>query len=380
MAETIQCEVLIVGGGIAGASLGYRLAPHRKVVVLERESAPGYHATGRSAAGLSENLGTRTVRALTALSRPFFEAPPHGFSDAALLKRRPWLVVARADQRELFEAQLAEARVSCPAIELVDADAAVKLFPLLDRAYIAQAFLEPGAADLDVDAILQGYLRGLRARDGTLVTDAEVLAAHRRNCGWRVETKTAAYEAPVLVNASGAWADETARLAGARPIGLVPKRRTAMIVTPPDGIDVSAWPELDDVGDEFYMKPEAGKLLLSPSDETPSPPTDARPDEMDIATAVDRIERVTTLKVRRIERSWAGLRSFVPDRNPVAGFDPEADGFFWLAGQGGAGIQTSAGLSQAAASLILDTEWPALLAARGVTADKLSPARLRRTP
>lgn len=380
MAETVQCEVLIVGGGIAGASLGYRLAPHRKVIVLEREAAPGYHATGRSAAGLSENLGTRPIRALTALSRPFFAAPPRGFTDVALMKRRPWLVVARADQHEAFEAHLAEARASCPAIELVEAEAAVKLFPLLDSTYVAQAFLEPEAADLDVDAILQGYLRGLRAHGGMLATNADVLSAQRHGGIWCVETKTAVYEAPVLVNAGGAWADETACLAGVQPIGLVPKRRTAVIVAPPDGIDVSGWPELDDVGDEFYLKPEAGKLLLSPSDETPSPPTDAQPDEMDIAVAIDRIERVTTLKIRRIERSWAGLRSFVPDRNPVMGFDPEAGGFFWLAGQGGAGIQTSAGLSQAATSLILNTEWPALLTERGVTADTLSPARLRRTP
>jgi D-arginine dehydrogenase len=375
----VRCEVLIVGGGIAGASLGYRLAPHRTVIVLEREAAPGYHSTGRSAAGLSENLGTRPIRALTALARPFFEAPPKGFADTPLLKRRPWLFIARADQHETFEVQLAEARASCPAIELVDADAAVKLFPLLDRAYVAQAFLEPDATDLDVDAILQGYLRGLRAYGGTLVTDAEVQAAQRRGGAWRVDTKTTSYEAPVLVNAGGAWADETARLAGVRPIGLVPKRRTAMIIAPPEGMDVSGWPEIDDVGDEFYLKPDAGKFLLSPSDETPSPPTDAQPDEMDIAIAVDRIERATSLKVRRVERSWAGLRSFVADRTPVFGFDPDAPGFFWLAGQGGAGIQTSAGLSQAAAGLILDTEWPAPLSARGVTPATFSPARLRRT-
>lgn len=379
MSETVECDILIVGGGIAGASLAYRMAPHRRVVVLERESASGYHSTGRSAAGLSENLGTRPIRALTALSRPFFEAPPQGFTDAPLLKRRPWLFIARADQRGAFEAQLADARESCPAVAVLGADAALGLFPLLARDYVAHAFLEPEAADLDVDAILQGYLRGLRANGGTLATGAEVVALSKRGERWHAETKTGAYAAPILVNAGGAWADETARLAGVAPIGLVPKRRTAMIIAPPDGIDVSAWPELDDVGDEFYLKPEAGKFLLSPSDETPSPPTDAQPDEMDVAIAVDRIERATTLKVRRIERSWAGLRSFVADRTPVAGFDPAAEGFFWLAGQGGAGIQTSAGLSQTAAGLILGAEWPALLSARGVTAATFSPARLRRT-
>ncbi|MGE0094787.1 MAG: NAD(P)/FAD-dependent oxidoreductase [Alphaproteobacteria bacterium] len=380
MPQPIQCDVLIVGGGIAGASLGYRLAPHRKVVVLERESAPGYHSTGRSAAGLSENLGTRPIRALTALSRPFFATPPKGFADVPLMRPRPWLFIARADQRAEFESHLAEARETCPAITELDSDAAVKLFPLLHRDYIDRAFLEAEATDLDVDAILQGYLRGLRAHDGTLVTDAEVLRAERQNGAWRVDTKAASYTAPVLVNAGGAWSDETARLAGVKPVGLVPKRRTAMIVAPPNDVDVSRWPEIDDVGNEFYVKPEAGKFLLSPSDETPSAPTDAQPDEMDIAIAVDRLEQAMTFKVRRIERSWAGLRSFVADRTPVFGFDPGVEGFFWLAGQGGAGIQTSAGLSQAAASLILGTDWPALLATRSITPATFSPARLRSNP
>lgn len=369
-----------MGGGIAGASLAYRLAPHRKVILLEREAAPGYHSTGRSAAGLSENLGTRPIRALTALSRPFLAAPPKGFADAPLMKPRPWLFIARADQRDAFESHLAEARETCPVITELDADAAVKLFPLLRRDYVDRAFLEAEATDLDVDAILQGYLRGLRAQGGTLTADAEVLGIARDGALWRAATKSSTYAAPVLVNAGGAWSDETARLAGVQPIGLVPKRRTAMIVAPPDGADVSRWPEIDDVGGEFYVKPEAGKFLLSPSDETPSLPTDAQPDEMDIAIAVDRMERAMTFKVRRIERSWAGLRSFVADRTPVFGFDPGAEGFFWLAGQGGAGIQTSAGLSQAAASLILGTEWPTSLSARDVTPATFSPARFRSNP
>ncbi len=380
MPQAIQCDVLIVGGGIAGASLGYRLASHRKVILLEREAAPGYHSTGRSAAGLSENLGTRPIRALTALSRPFLQNPPQGFTETALMRPRPWLFVARQDQRAEFESHLAEARETCPAITEIDADAAVKLFPLLKRDYVDRAFLETEATDLDVDAILQGYLRGLRAQGGTLVTSAEVVGITRDSGLWRATTRAGDYAAPVLVNAGGAWSDETARLAGVKPVDLVPKRRTAMIVAPPDGVDVSRWPEIDDVGGEFYVKPEAGKFLLSPSDETPSPPTDAQPDEMDIAIAVDRLEQAMTFKVKRIERSWAGLRSFVADRTPVFGFDPDAEGFFWLAGQGGAGIQTSAGLSQAAASLILGTEWPALLSTRGVTEATFSPARLRSNP
>ena len=372
-------DVIIIGGGIAGASLGFRLAGHRKTLVLERESDPGYHSTGRSAAGLSENLGTRIVRALTTLGRAFLESPPAGFSDAPLMRPRPWLFIARADQEDDYRRELTEARLSAPSVHEVSREEALRRFPLLEPSYLAHAFVEPTATDLDVDAILQGYLKGLRAAGGKIVPDAEVLGLARDGERWIVETRAGTFRAPVIVNAAGAWADQVAEKAGARPIGLVPKRRTAIIVPAPDGIDLSTWPELDDVGGEFYVKPEAGKFLVSPSDETPSEPTDAQPDDLDVALAVDRLERATTLRVRRVEHRWAGLRSFVADREPVIGFDAQAPGFFWLAGQGGAGIQTSPGLSETAAGLILGRPWPELLSRRGIEPHHLSPERLART-
>jgi D-arginine dehydrogenase len=371
-------DVIVVGGGIAGSSIGFRLAPDRRVLVLERESAPGYHSTGRSAAGLSENLGTRVVRALTTLGRPFMEAPPPGFTGAPLMRPRLWLFIARADQADDYARELAEARESAPSVHEVSREEALRRFPLLDPAYVARAFVEPTATDLDVDAILQGYLKGLRAAGGRLVSDAEVLAIARNGDRWIVETRAGTFRAAVVVNAAGAWAEHVAALAGVRPIGLVPKRRTAIIVPAPEGTDPSAWPELDDVGGEFYVKPEAGKFLVSPSDETPSEPTDAQPDDLDVALAVDRLERATTLRVKRVEHRWAGLRSFVADREPVVGFDAQAPGFFWLAGQGGAGIQTSPGLSETAAGLILGRPWPGLLSRRGIEARHLSPERLAR--
>lgn len=376
MAEGLgDWDVLIVGGGIAGASLAYRLAPHRRVAVLEREAQPGYHTTGRSAASLSENLGSPVIRALTALTRPFLAAPPAGFSPVALMAPLGWLFVARADQREAYEASLAEAKASAPHARELGRAGALALHPLLDPDYLAHAYIEPDAMALDVDAILQAYYRGFRASGGRLIADAEVRAIGREDGIWRLDTAAGTIRAPVIVNAAGAWADRVAALAGVKSIGLVPKRRTAMILDVPAGVNNAHWPEIDCVAGEFYLKPEAGKFLASPCDETPSEPTDAQADELDIAICVERIERATTLKVRRVERRWAGLRSFVADRNPVAGFAPEAEGFFWLAGQGGAGIQTSAGLSETARGLILGRKWPALLTERGIAPADLSPAR-----
>lgn len=369
----MNCDLAIVGGGIAGASIAYRMAPHCSVTLLERESQPGYHSTGRSAAGLSETLGAPAIRALTRLGRAFLDSPPEGFTEAPLTRRRGWLFVGRADQVGDYDALCAEAG---DGLEILDPAEAERLFPILRPGYAAHAALDPLACDLDVDAIHKGYLRGARAAGATLLTDTEVGAISRRGGVWRIETPAGRIEAPIVVNAAGAWADALALRAGVRPIGLVPRRRTALILDPPEGMDPTDWPELDDVGEGFYLKPEAGKLLASPADETPMAAQDAQPDEMDIAVCVERIQQATVLQVRRIEHSWAGLRSFVADRVPVVGFDEEAEGFFWLAGQGGAGIQTSPGLSEAAAALLRGQDWPAALSQFGLEPAALSPARL----
>ncbi|MEN8197687.1 MAG: FAD-binding oxidoreductase, partial [Pseudomonadota bacterium] len=200
---------------------------------------------------------------------------------------------------------------------------------------------------------------------------------HTQGGGWIVDTPAGRFQAPVLVNAAGAWADEVAELTGLRPAGLTPKRRTVMLIDPPEGIDISAWPMTLDADEELYFKPDAGKLLLSPADETPSPPCDAQPEELDIAIAIDRLEKMTSLDVRRPSHKWAGLRTFAPDKTLIAGFDPDMDGFFWLAGQGGYGIQTSPSMGRIASALVAGDKFPPDLAALGLDKDVLGVERLR---
>jgi D-arginine dehydrogenase len=371
-----DCDVLVIGAGIAGASAGWAAAEHARVILLERESAPGYHSTGRSAAIYTETYGNRVIRGLTVATGPFLRDPPPGFADHALLSPRGVLLIATEDQHPLIEREHRMAMELGAAIRLLDGEAARRIVPVLRGDYVASALHEPDAADMDVHAIHRGFLRGLHARGGRLVTGAEVTALERRRGLWSVRTAAGDFVAPLLVNAAGAWADALAGLAGLDRIGLVPRRRTALTFDPPDGVDNAAWPLCGDVGERFYFKPEAGRFLASPADETPSPPCDAQPEEIDLAVAVERIETATTMRVRRILRKWAGLRSFVADRTPVAGFDPRANGFFWLAGQGGYGIQTCTALAQCAAALLRGRDLPASVRDRGVSATDLAPGRL----
>jgi len=365
----------IVGAGIAGASAGFHLARAGKTLLIERESQPGYHSTGRSAALYTETYGNRVIRALTIASRPFFEAPPPGFSEHPLLTPRGTMVIARADQRAKLEAALAESQAILPSVAGIDGGRAAALCPALRPDYLDSAFYEEDARDMDVHAIHQGYLRGFRAAGGRLVCDAEVLGLARKGAGWRIETRAGIFTAGVVINAAGAWADVLARMAGARPVGLVPKRRTAATIEPPAGGDFRRWPAVIDVDEQFYWKPDAGQLLISPADETPVEPQDVQPEEMDVALCVDRVERATTLAIRRVARKWAGLRSFVKDKTPVLGFAPDAPGFFWLAGQGGYGIMTSPAMGRIAAALAQGKPMPADIAARSITAADLAPQR-----
>ena len=339
-------DVLIVGAGIAGSSVAFELAPHCDVVLLEREAQPDYHSTGRSAAMLSTTYGAPPVRALARASYEFFAAPPPGFSETALLSPRGMLHLARQDQLAALDA------AHSAAVRRLDRAAVCDLVPLLDPAYVASGLLEADAMAIDVAALHQGYLRGLR-RQGRLVTDAEVTAIARTAAGWRIETTAGGFRAGVLVDAAGAWADGLAGMAGVAPIGLVPKRRTAILIEPPDGLDPSPWPMVIDLDERFYMKPEGKMLLVSPADETPVPPCDVQPEEIDVAHAVARYEEVTGRTVRRIGHRWAGLRSFVADHLPVAGPDPDVPDFVWLAGQGGAGIMTAPALARIAAAQII---------------------------
>jgi D-arginine dehydrogenase len=372
-AET--ADVVVIGAGIAGASAAASLAADCRVVVLERESFPGMHSTGRSAALFSEIYGSAPVRALSRASRDFLYDPPTGFAEAPLVRNRGALHVASSGQLAALDAFAALPDVA-PAVERLSGEQARALCPILRPDYVAAGVLETGSADIDVDALHQAWLKELRAKGGRLIVDAEAAALVRQGGGWRVETPAGAFEAPVVINAAGAWADVVAGLAGVRAIGLQPCRRTGVIVEAPEGSESDRWPMVIDVDEQWYLRPDAGALMLSPADETPCPPCDAQPEELDIAIAVDRVMAATTLDVRRVRRSWAGLRSFVADRTPVAGFADDAPGFFWLAGQGGYGIQTAPAMGRLAAALVRGAGVPAAVAAHGVAAADLAPGRL----
>lgn len=367
-------DVVVLGAGMAGASLAAELAPHRRVLLLEMEDRPGRHATGRSAAMFFERYGNATVRALTRASRAFLEHPPEGFADTPLMSPRSALFVADAPRLHALQAML-DAPDDGPPLVALDAAQTLAACPILDPAWVAAGVLDTTGHDLDVAAIHQGCLRAARRAGARLVTGALDMRIERTGGHWRVHSRVGVVDADVVVNATGAWADEVARLAGARPVGLQPMRRTALMLSAPEGHDLRGWPLVIDVDEQFYFKPDAGQLLLSPANEDPMPPCDVAPEELDIAIAVDRFETATTVTVRRVNHRWAGLRSFVADRSPVAGFDVDAPGFFWLAGQGGYGIQMAPALARAAAGLLLHDRLPADLLAQGVSADALAPGR-----
>ncbi len=372
-----ECDFLVVGAGIAGASAGYELAARGAVVVLERESQPGYHTTGRSAAFYAPAYGNATIRALTLGAKSFFDAPPPGFCDHPLLTPRGAVFVGRADQRAALETLYRETKAALDEVRLLDAATTCDLVPALRPEYAAGGVSDPVATDIDVHGLHQGFLKGLKGRGGIVVCDAEVRGLERTGGRWVADTPAGRFAAPTLIDAAGAWCDVVAEMAGVEPVGLVPKRRTVLTFDGPAGVDCAAWPLTVDVDEQFYFKPESGRLLASPADETPMPPCDVQPDDLDIAIAIDRLQRATTLAVPRIVSKWAGLRSFVADKTPTVGYDDKVEGFFWLAGQGGYGIQTAPSMGRVACALACGEDIPPDLADHGVTAAALAPARLR---
>jgi D-arginine dehydrogenase len=321
-------------------------------------------------------LGNPLVRALTLASRSFVDGPPDGFADVRLGHRRPILVHARADELPALDA-LDEAISPFAELERVGEAEILDFCPVLrvgDDGAVA-ALVDREAIKLDSDALLQGYARTVRHNRGEVVTGARVASLSRESGAWSVVTERGdRFSAPIVVNAAGSWADEVAGLAGAMPLGLQPKRRTIITFDGPEGVDVSGWPFVKTVGEELYFAPESGRLFASPMDEVPSEPTDAQPDDYEVALAAHRVEQRTTMQVKRVVHKWAGLRTFAPDKIPVAGFAPDAEGFFWLAGQGGFGLQTSPAMAAIAASLIADAAWPVA----EVTPEELSPRRFLR--
>lgn len=373
----MNTRFLIIGGGIAGASAGYALAEYGEVVLVEREAQCGYHTTGRSAALLTEAWETALVRRITAAGRGFFESPPSEFSSVPLVQPRPIMLIGRSDQREAVDSSAADARENVASARLIDGDEATEFCPVLRPGYVDRAVLEPGGRAVDVDALLQGFLRGIRRRGGRVLTGSPVTRIRGDGSGWRVQAGEHEIGAEVLVNAAGAWADRVAALADVSPIGLQPMRRTAFTFAPPTGLDVREWPAVVDIDEQFYFMPEGVQLLGSLAEQTAMEPHDVRHEEIDVAVAIDRIQEATTLEIRSIQRAWAGLRTFTPDRVPVVGPDPDHPTFFWLAGQGGFGIMTSPGMASIATSLIIDGDMPQSLVAIGIEAAPLLPDRFR---
>lgn len=360
---------------MAGASIGATLAAEALVLVVEREAQPGYHSTGRSAAVFSETYGPPQVQALSRASRRFFEDPPDGFCDHPILTDRGMIMLAREGQSDSLDRFLDENRGTARRLS---ADEVRRTVPIVRPDGLLGGASEPDCRDIDVAALHQGYLRLLRHRGGRLAADVALPSIVRDGEAWRVELAGEAYAAGAIVNAAGAWGDEIARQCGVQPLGLTPKRRTALTVDAPPGLDISAWPVVVDIDEAFYFKPEAGHLLLSPADATPSPPTDAQAEEIDVATAIDRVQQAADIPVNRIRHRWAGLRTFAPDGVPVAGWDGDAEGFFWLVGQGGYGIQTAAALAECAAALAMGAEISQDMTDQGVDASRLSPSRFRK--
>lgn len=358
-------DVIVIGGGIAGISAAAELARSAKVTVIEAEPQLGYHATGRSAAIFIRNYGNATLRALNAAAYPALAGDLLGDS---MLSPRGEVMLARDEDLPVLEDYLD----GSTGIERLTAQQATELVPVLRTDQIAAAMLEQDAQGIDVDRLLQGYARQLRARGGVIETGSRVTAIKRDGTGWRVEAGGQVFTAGTVVNAAGGWADQVAQMAGVRPVGLVPKRRSAVIMAVPAGIDPDGWPLFGSIAETWYAKPEAGRLMISPADEDPVEPGDIHADDMVLAEGLDRFSQMVDLPLVRPSHSWAGMRSFVADKTPVVGKDPDAPGFFWLAGQGGYGVQTSPALACLTAALCLGE--PPALAADVVAA--LAPERL----
>jgi D-arginine dehydrogenase len=362
-------DFLIIGGGVAGLSAGAALARHGRVLLLEAEDSLGVHSSGRSATFSHFGIGGAAVRALTAHSRSFFLSPSDGFE--ALARISPALFIAneamlpQLDELERITRSLTE------ACERLAPDDIARFCPAVRTApdVVVAGFVHLEGLRLEPHALLQGYARAIRAGGGQVITGARIARIAR---GWRVETEQGhTCEAPVLINAAGAWADRISAMAGVRPLGLTPLRRTIIVFDPPAGLEVRDWPFVKTAVDYLYFLPDAGRLLASPVDENPEDPCDAQPDEYDMAVAAHRVTEFTTLEVRRITHRWAGLRTFSADRVPVAGFDPEALGFFWLAGQGGYGLQTAPAMAEIVEALVTGGNWPDV----GVHREEITPDR-----
>ena len=367
-------DFAVIGAGIAGASAAYELSRHGSVAILEMEQTPGHHTTGRSAALYTEAYESGPVRLLVLASRRHLEAPPDGFADRPLLSPLATLFIARPDQLSTLDAIEDDVAGIVP-VERLDARQTLHLCPQLRPDYVAGGLIETNSMEIDVHGLHQGFLRGARRRGAEVTTGTAVNRIAAGTAGVTVHTTRGAVSAGHVINAAGAWCDHVAMMAGARPKGLQPYRRTALTFDVPSGVDISGWPMVVDADEQFYFKPERTQFMGSLAEETPMPPHDVHPEEIDVALAIKRINTATTFAIRHVRSTWAGLRTFAPDRRPVVGADPDVERLFWLAGQGGYGIMTSPAMADLTASLITASPLPSELQAVGFDPATVSPRR-----
>ncbi|MFC3051842.1 NAD(P)/FAD-dependent oxidoreductase [Kordiimonas pumila] len=371
----MQADIIIVGGGIAGISAAYFISKYASVVVVERETAIGTHSSSRTAGQFTVGIYADTMRRLAKASRSFLETPPAGFADYPLLSPRGCLTVGRRDQQDKLDKLYDYLDEAGAALRRVSGEEALSLFPALRPENVHCGVYEENAMDIDVDLLLQSYAKGAKANGAKILTNIQVNSIRRTSGKWAVETPDEAISAPLLLNASGAWTDEVGKLAGLPPIGLTPCRRTAFTFASPDNQDVSQWPHVSNADYKWYLHPESHGFMGSPVDTVPTPPSDVYPDDMDVAQGIYNIEQDTIFQIRRPTGTWAGLRSFMADKNPVLGTRPDAEGFYWLAGHGGCGVLTSPALGQAAASLLLNSDLPEEQKSLGISVAALAPDR-----
>ena len=366
-------RVVVIGGGIAGVSAAAHLAPRSDVTLLEKEATLAYHTTGRSAALFVVNYGADGIRPLARASEIFLESPPEGATDAPLLTDRGLLWLATPEQMPKLEGIAAEGRASGARSKLLEPAEVSGLVPVAKTDRLGGGLYEPTARDIDVAGLHQAFVRIARSHGATIETGAPVTELEKSTSGWRATTPSGAHDADVIVNAAGAWGDVVAEMAEAEPMGLQPMRRTAFMV--PGDEAYSSLPMVVDTDQLFYFKPDGVQLLCSLAEESPSEPTDPRPRMEDVALAIERINEATTLSIRTVNSQWVGLRTFAPDREMVIGEAPDVEGFFWLVGQGGTGIQTAPAYGALVASLVLGDDLPAYLSEAGVDPAVTDPGR-----
>ena len=372
----VQTDVVVIGGGIAGISAAFQLSKSRRVVLLEREAQLAHHTTGRSAAVYIVNYGGPIAMRLTKASRGFLDNTP--YADHPVLEDRGVLMVGDETSRAQIEALAAEGNALDPTIELVDGATVRAMVPVLREEAAVVGMYEPNGSGMDVMGLHQAFVRGAVASGTEILRHEGALRAERTGDRWTVVASNVTVHADTIVNAAGAWGDEVASMVGAEPVGLEPMKRTAF--TAPVAADPSAWPlvHVDSADGPAYFKPEAGgQLLCSPADEKPSVPCDAKPEELDVAMAIDRLNAMTTLGIRSVASTWAGLRTFSADRQPVLGMDPDVPGFCWMVGQGGTGITTAAASGEVVAAAVRGEALPEHLVDLGLDFDLLGPKRLR---